>query len=181
MRFGKFAVTVILFLGSTAFCEDIGALSVGVDNYLGSKMMYNNIAQNSATFGLLAPIKFANVTAHIKIRFAYHHVDASHLDSDNASFLHATNEILFGYKLPQQGKLMMLPQLGIGFSAERYKIDTGIGDANIDMLLDASFRVEYEMSHFNVGAMLNFERDFSLGIGSFLSPNRLNLALIISK
>ena len=174
-------ILIVLAIIFPIQAEEIGAFSIGIDNYLGSNSLYDEINPSSPAFGAIVPIRFPNVPTHLKIKIAMHDVDNSKYNDPNATFLHVVNEILVGYRIPRRNKVILLPQIGIGASGERYKIEKGLAGAHVDIFIDLSFRIEYELTKFNIGAMLNFERDLNLGHGSFLSENRLNAALIISK
>ena len=173
---------MLLMLGVPLIAMDsIGAVSVGANNYLGVNSFYDEIEPSGVAIGLIVPVRFPNRPVHLKMRAAMHDVDPSKYNTSDASFLQVVNEILVGYDIIQRGQLRILPQLGLGAGGERYKVTEGVGGAHVDVFVDLSCRIDYVLPHFNLGALVNFERDLNLGLGSFLSANRLNVTLIISK
>ena len=176
-----FLAILILFSVNVLRSEDIGAISIGLDDYLAPKSEYEDIRPNGIACGLLVPVRFQRLVTHLKIKFSFHQVDVIATENPNAEFLHIINEMLFGYYVSQGNNFAVLPQIGFGVTGERYKISQGVGGAHVDIFIDLSCRFDYKLPGFNIGTMLNFERDLNLGYGSYLSENRLNLSFLISK
>jgi len=173
---------ILFFILSSIACaaEDIGAVIIGVNNYINRTSEYSEISSKGVGVGILLPVKFPNRPVHVKLRAAFHNVDDT-AENPNSTFLQIANIYLIGYKWIEKGNLSMLPQIGLGVQGERLKIAEGTGGAHMDMLVDFAFRVEYAIQALKLGLLINFERDFNTGYGSFLSPNRLNVSLVISK
>ncbi|MBN1466472.1 hypothetical protein JXA02_11960 [candidate division KSB1 bacterium] len=171
----------VLFLVPLSLAEEIGAITLSIDHYLAQKAAFDEIATTGSAFGLLVPVRLPNVIAHLKIKYASHRVDGGRTDNPNAEFLHISNEVLVGYKSCQKNSVVILPQIGIGVTGERYKVDEGVGGAHADIFFDLSCRIDYQLKRFSIGAMVNLERDLNLGLGSYISENRLSLSLLVSK
>lgn len=177
----KIALIILLFSPLLLALEEIGSLSIGINKALGSNSSYPEINSSGPAFGIVVPVRFPNIPTHLKIKIAFHAIDDTNYNLPDASYLHVTNEFLFGYKSWQRQQFTFLPQIGIGASGERYKIEKGVGGSHFDIFVDLSLRLDYQLSKFCIGAMLNFERDFNMGYGSFISPNRLIFSFTISK
>ncbi len=170
---------VILVFTAASYAEDIGAVTLGMNNYIAAGSSYEAISSGGAALGLIVPVNFKR-PVHLKLKTALHNVDADKLGELDPGYVLITNEVLVGLKWIENGNLTVLPQLGLGFVAERYRISKDNARSHGDFFVDLSCRLEIALTHFNIGALVNFERDFNIGYGSFLSPNRLNVALLIS-
>jgi hypothetical protein len=176
-----FLILVLIPIFTTlSFAEDIGAVLIGTNHYLGASSSYEEISPSGLAIGLIAPVNFKR-PVHVKLRAAFHGIDADQVDATDPKYLMFSNELLVGSKWIKNGGLALLPQVGLGFVAERYRISKGNGGSHGDFFIDLSCRVDIALADFSIGALVNFERDFNIGYGSFLSPNRLNMALVISK
>ena len=171
----------VIFYCAISQGEEIGAIGLGVDNYLAAKEAYNEIQPSAPAFALLVPVRFTKIVAHLKIKFAFHSVDGARIGYPDAQFLHLANEFLVGITSYHKNKITLLPQIGMGVTGERYEMDKGVGGAHADIFFDLSCRIDYQLSGFHIGALLNLERDLNSGHGSYISENRLNLSLLLSK
>jgi len=177
----KIALILLICGTSLLAMEEIGSLSIGIHNAIGNNASHKEINSRGPAFGILIPVQLPTIPTHVKIKIAFHDIDDTNDNLPDASYLHVTNEFLFGYKSWQQNNISLLPQIGIGVSGERYKIEKGVGGSHFDIFVDLSLRLDFELPHFQLGAMFNFERDFNMGYGSFISPSRLNFSLLFSK
>ncbi len=177
----KIMVLFFIHMITTAsFAEDIGAVAIGINNYLSPSSAYDAIESRGLAVGVMVPVNFQR-PVHLKLKAAFHNVDAKKIGESEPSYLQFSNEILVGSKWIKQGPLGILPQIGLGFVAERFRIAKGDGGSHGDFFIDLSCRFDVELPDFNLGILINFERDFNIGYGSFLSPNRLNAALVLSR
>lgn len=171
---------MICILAAPDFADEtIGAVSIGMNNYLGSSSEFPEISSQGPGIGLLVPVSFPKRPVHLKLKASFHNVTES--ENMNSSFILISNEILLGQRWLKAGRMDVLPQIGLGFLGERYKIEKGNGRSHGDIFFDLSFRFDFDLDALNIGALVNFERDFNLGYGSLISPNRLNVALVLSK
>lgn len=172
---------IMLLLCSSSFAADqIGALCFGRDTYFARNEFFDEIGAAGFSAGLLVPVRFPDIPVHVKMKVAFHPVENSN-KNENSNYYHLTNEILLGHTFPEYKNITLLPQIGLGASAERFKIEKDYGRAHVDIFIDFSLRLDYDLKYFNVGALVNFERDFNIGNGSFISPNRINLSLLVSR
>ncbi|MBN1558906.1 hypothetical protein JW998_01560 [candidate division KSB1 bacterium] len=174
-------VISVIFYCAIVRGEEIGTISLGVDNYLAAKEAYSEIRPSGRAIALLAPVRFPNIVAHLKIKFAFHNVDGVQIAYPNAEFLHVANELLVGIKSYRKNRITFLPQIGMGVTGERYKMDKGVGGAHADIFFDLSCRIDYQLGAFSIGALMNLERDLNSGHGSYMSETRLNFALLLAK
>lgn len=172
----------IFFFTTVAFsAEEIGAITIGINNYVAAGSTYEEILPRGLAIGLLVPVNFPKRPVHIKLNAAFHEVDAAKIKASDPDYFSFSNEVLLGATWIEMHKINILPQAGVGLVAERYRISKGNGRSHADFFIDLACRFDIELPDFNIGILINFERDFNIGYGSFLSPNRLNAALVFSK